>query len=124
MLRFDALRLTFDQLFRATNGVATCDKRGTKASIQRSYPTWRYDSDLSEHDELWHPTVRKTDAEKDIRVKLVLDDLFENDSNTRISITTHSSVIAALLRVIGHREFKPRPGEVLPVLIKREKTVD
>jgi hypothetical protein len=46
--------------------------------------------------------------------------LFDNDGNTFIELTIHSGVIAALLGVIGRREFKPKVGDVFPILAKGE----
>jgi hypothetical protein len=61
---------------------------------------------------LWDPKIREGEEEKDESMLIFLEYLFENDKGTVIAITSHSVVIAALLRVPGHRKFKPRVGNV------------
>lgn len=76
---------------------------------------------MTEADELWSPTHRETNAELDARIKRLLDDVFSTDDSAFISFTSHSGAICALLRVLGHREFRLCTGGVIPVLVRAEK---
>ncbi len=53
-------------------------------------------------------------------MKTLLDDIFENDKNRYVSLTTHSGSIASILRVLGHRPYRLPTGAILPVLVKAE----
>jgi broad specificity phosphatase PhoE len=130
------------ELFRESIGVHTCDRRRSKTFIHENYPTYTFEAEFAENDPLWNPIKRETDSAEDARSKVVLDDVFSNDSNTYISITSHSGTITSILRgglfksarnkilltltateVIGHRDFGLNTGAVIPVLVKAE-TVD
>ncbi|PSS27231.1 hypothetical protein M430DRAFT_46334 [Amorphotheca resinae ATCC 22711] len=111
------------ELFREEIGVHTCDRRSSKSYIQQHYPTCTFEDGFAEEDPLWTPDVRETADAQDARTKTVLDDVFGNDTNTYISISSHSGEIASILRVIGHRTFSLGTGQVIPVLVRAE-TVD
>ncbi|KAI9745840.1 MAG: hypothetical protein M1818_000521 [Claussenomyces sp. TS43310] len=69
---------------------------------------------------MWRFKVSEMDDERNRRMRLLLDEIFENDQNTFISVNGPSKLIAALLRIIGHQHFQPTVGNILPVLIKAE----
>ena len=52
---------------------------------------------------------------------MLLEDVWETDSNSLISFTAHSGAIASVLRVIGHRVFRLKTGAMVPVLVKGER---
>ena len=56
-------------------------------------------------------------------MKALLDDVFSHDESMFISFTTHALAIMALVRVLGHREFRIVTGSMLPVLVKAEIAV-
>ena len=56
----------------------------------------------------------------DKRTKKLLEDIFSNDSNTFISLTSHSGAISSILRVIGHQKFQLATGSVIPVLVRAD----
>jgi len=105
-------------LLRATNGIHTCDSRAEKSSISQNYPSFAFDLAFSEKDEFWDPKIRENEIDKDKRMTKFLEHLFDSDGSTFVGLTSHSGVIAALLRVIGHWEFKPKAGDVFPDLVK------
>jgi len=111
------------ELLRETNGVHTCDRRSSKSYIEAHFPNYIIEPGFSENDELWSPNERESDEAQDVRLKLLLDDIFNHDESTYISLTSHSGAISALLRVIGHREFRLRTGSVIPVLVKAEWSI-
>ena len=98
----------------------TCDRRSSKSFIAERYPEWKFEEEFEEEDPLWSRTERETDEAMDQRSKKVLDDVFENDSRTWISVSSHSGEIGSILRVLGHRKFSLGTGQVIPVLVKAE----
>jgi hypothetical protein len=86
------------ELFREVIGVHTCDRRSTKTYIHEKYPNFPFEKGFEEEDPLWSPDVRETNEAQDIRSKKVLDDVFSNDRNTYLSISSHSGEIASILR--------------------------
>ena len=108
------------QLLRETNGLHTCDRRSSRTYIHTTYPSYRIEPGFTEKDELWAADLRESDSALDARLKVLLDDIFEHDNATFMSLTAHSGAIAGLLRVLGHREFRLVTGSVIPVLVKTE----
>jgi broad specificity phosphatase PhoE len=86
------------ELFREAIGVHTCDRRRSKTFIHENYPTYTFEMGFAEDDPLWNPITRETESAEDARSKTVIDDVFSNDFNTYISITSHSGTIASILR--------------------------
>lgn len=78
---------------------------------------------MSEEDELWEAGHRESDGEIDARMGRLLDDVFGADEGNFVSFTSHSGAICSLLRVLGHREFRPATGAVIPVLVRAERQV-
>lgn len=64
--------------------------------------------------------MREDDLATDQRTKTLLEDIFGNDANTFISLTSHSGAISSILRVIGHRTFPLVTGSVIPVLVRAD----
>ena len=118
-------RVTIKENLRETTGRHTCDKRSKKSEIeaQVSKDVFTFEDGFTEEDVLWNVEQRETDQEIDARLKGLLDDIFENDAASQcISITCHFGVIRAILRVIGHREFFLGPGDVIPVMVRADRT--
>lgn len=109
---------TIKELVREVLGEHTCDRRSTKSYIHTHYPSWRIEPQFTENDELWQANHRETFEEHDLRTRTFLEDLFSNDENVYLSLTSHSGAIASHLRVLGHREFKLPTGGMIPVLVK------
>ncbi|KAI1103165.1 phosphoglycerate mutase-like protein [Jackrogersella minutella] len=101
-------------------GRHTCDRRSTKTWIASNYPGFRIDPSLTENDELWDADRRETEGEAVDRARRFLDDVFNNDDKTFISVTAHSGLIRALYSAIGHREVWVAAGALVPVLIRAE----
>ncbi len=64
--------------------------------------------------------MREDDLSTDKRTKKLLEDIFSNDSNTFISLTSHSGAKSSILRVVGHRKFQLITGSVIPVLVRAD----
>ncbi|EHL00129.1 putative phosphomutase PMU1 [Glarea lozoyensis 74030] len=111
---------TVKEYFREGISGHTCDRRSTKSYIRKTFPTFEIEKGFSEQDLLFKPHFAEQPVDQDIRTKAVLDDVFGNDSNTWLSITSHSGETASLLRVLKHRVFSLSTGSVIPVLVKAE----
>ncbi|KDQ16131.1 hypothetical protein BOTBODRAFT_65050 [Botryobasidium botryosum FD-172 SS1] len=99
-------------------GVSTCDKRDTKTYIANAYPGFDFEDGFTEEDVLWHPDIRETNPEIQVRARAALDQIFTRDSSTFISITCHSRFGMNLLSVLGHRKYYLATGAVVPILVK------
>lgn len=108
------------EFFREGISTHTCDRRNSKTYIQDLFPEFIIESDFTEEDELWSGILAEPSGAQDARSKRVLDDVFSKDSNTWLSITSHSGEIRSILRVLGHREFSLGTGAVIPVLVKAQ----
>ncbi len=111
---------TVKELLREGIGIHTCDRRSSKSYISDTYPTYTIEPGLVADDPLWVADLRESASAHTVRLKKLLDDIFIHDSNTFISMTSHGGSIAAILRVIGHRDFPLRTGAALPVFVKAE----
>ncbi|KAI9849943.1 MAG: hypothetical protein M1837_000157 [Sclerophora amabilis] len=108
------------ELIREAIGIHTCDRRSSRTHIHESFPSYRIETGFKENDELWMPDIRETNADQDVRLKKLLDDVFRHDDSTYVSFTSHSGAIAAILRTIGHQDFPLLTGAIIPVLVKAE----
>lgn len=102
-------------------GQHTCDRRSTATEIAAEYPAYRFEDGFEENDSLWDPEIRESDAQRNERLKRLLDDIFATDESTYISLTAHSGAITSILEVLGHRKFALATGAVIPVLVMTEK---
>lgn len=107
------------EILRECIGIHTCDRRSNKTYIHSTYP-YRIEPGFAEEDPLWLPDLRESDSALEVRLKHFLDDIFRHNSDTVFSLTSHGGATAAMLAVIGHRDFPLKTGAVIPVLIKAE----
>ena len=112
---------TVKEMLREGNGVHTCDRRSSRSTIAKRWPGYRIEDGFSEDDELWKPDLRESYTAITERLRGLLDDVFEHDQSTWISMTAHSGTIMAILNAVGHRRFPLQTGGVIPVLVKAEK---
>lgn len=111
------------EMLREVMGEHTCDRRSSRAVIHEAFPDWPIEQGFREDDVLWQVDHRETHAEHDVRTLALLDDVFQHDSSTVVSFTSHSGSIASLLRVLGHREFKLQTGALIPLVVKATRVV-
>jgi len=109
------------ELLREALGVHTCDRRYAKSKIHSMWPEYVFEPDFEEDDPLWDPELRESETHEVFRLQLLLDDIFANDQNTFISLTSHSGAISSILRGIGHREFQLQTGGVIPVFVMGQR---
>lgn len=108
---------------REVSGIHTCDRRSSVSSVRERYPTYDFEFDplLTEDDEFWDADRRESKPALTLRLQRLLDRLMETDKSERISMTSHSGAIGAILRVLGHRQFSLGTGAVIPVFVQVER---
>ena len=111
---------TVKELFRESISGHTCDRRNTSSYIHDLFPFYKFEKNFAETDPLWEALHGETQTDQNYRSKIVLDELFESDDSTLISITSHSGEIGSILQVLGHQPFSLNTGAVIPVLVKAE----
>ena len=109
------------EMMREVMGEHTCDRRSSRSVIHKAFPRADIESGFSEEDELWQADHRETHDEHDVRTQKYLEDVFAHDKSAFVSMTSHSGSIASLLRVLGHREFRPPTGGMIPLFVKATK---
>lgn len=102
----------------------TCDRRSRRSRIELMYPFFSFEDGFSEEDELWTGGTWETDAEHEARMQGLLEDLFEHDDETFISLTTHSYTISAILGVVGMGMFRVSEGSSIALLVRGEKIAE
>ncbi|KAI5917152.1 histidine phosphatase superfamily [Camillea tinctor] len=127
-LTFDDLPLPRDRPFapvikegfREGISIRTCDARSDRSAIAELLPGFRFETGFAEHDPLWRGDEGEGEtAEAQLRrTREVMDEVFAQDANTWISITTHSGQISKNLQVLGHRAFSLSTGQVVPALVR------
>lgn len=103
---------------RETYGIGTESRRHSKQYIAENWPGMAFEWGFKERDELWESDYYETHQHRDFRARMLLNEIFANDSNTVISLTAHRGIIKSILKVIKHRKWNLKTGEVIPVLIK------
>ncbi|CAH0481397.1 unnamed protein product [Peronospora belbahrii] len=106
------------ELPREVLGVDTCDKRRNISEKKLEYREVDFSGFESNEDPWWTPDYRESDVELEIRATKFLDFIFSNSSAKSIGVVSHSVFGAALLRVVGHREYSLGTAELLPLLIE------
>lgn len=77
-----------------------------------------FEDGFVDEDELWTVDLQETPAQQTLRARKALDALFSTNSNTYISITSHSGTIFSLLAAIGHRPWWTKECDMVPLVIK------
>ncbi|PVH68815.1 phosphoglycerate mutase-like protein [Cadophora sp. DSE1049] len=113
---------TVTEFIRERTGIHTCDRRGSRHELKRSFPYYEFESSFKETDELWDPIYREPLASIDHRAQLFFDEIFALSKPSKyISLTSHGGLISSILRLSGHRSFYLGAGAVIPVLLKTDK---
>ena len=113
---------------REGTGIHTCDRRSGLQYIREHFPTYNVDLDphLGEEDEFWFADKREPETALTARLQSFFDELFSShdimgENVERVSITSHSGAIGAMMRVLGHRQFSLGTGAVIPVFVKVDR---
>jgi broad specificity phosphatase PhoE len=108
----------FVENLRESIGLHTCDKRRSKYYLEDTYPNFDFEPGFSIEDDLWGPVYEETSAQQSIRLRFVLDSIWEHETATYISITAHGGTVSAILKDIGHRPFNLQTGGMIPVVVR------
>ena len=108
------------ELLREGIDIHTCDSRSNLTYIQENFPSYMIEPGFTEYDLLFRNSTSETQTAQNLRSKTILDQLFQTDGNTFLSITTHSGEGASLLQVLNHIPFSLSTGAVIPILVKAE----
>ncbi|KDE09689.1 hypothetical protein MVLG_00093 [Microbotryum lychnidis-dioicae p1A1 Lamole] len=103
---------------RETIGCHTCDKRSEKTIIRERFPTYDIEPGFSEHDQLWSADYQESPRQQALRIQQQLNQIFDTDPSTFISITAHSGVINAFFRVVEHPDVSILPGGFVPIVVR------
>ncbi len=109
------------EMARETYGLGTDSARHSKLYISQRWPLFAFDDDFTENDELWVADRHETHQHRKYRANLLLNDIFANDSNTIVSLTSHSGLIDSLLKVVHHIKFPLSTGQMIPVVVRASK---
>ncbi|KAL3673976.1 hypothetical protein V7S43_001661 [Phytophthora oleae] len=90
---------------RETIGVCTCDLRGTISSKAEHYKTIDSSEIWNDADPWWTPDHRETEAHINDRARMFLNRVFYGHETTHIGVVSHSGMITAAMRVVGHRRY-------------------
>ncbi|EXJ88804.1 hypothetical protein A1O3_01868 [Capronia epimyces CBS 606.96] len=126
-ITFDGLLPFFNptviERLREGTGIHTCDRRSVVSYIRQRYPDYIVTRDpfLTETDQFWDAELRETDDALAIRLGKLLDQVMVDEIGERISFTSHSGAIGAILHVLGHRQFSLGTGAVIPVFVRVDK---
>jgi broad specificity phosphatase PhoE len=101
----------------------TCAWRHPKSWIHERFPAFRFGPEVTETDELWMEDMAETSAAHKARLQGLLEDIFSEDQNVFISMTSHAGTIRPLLSVVRHPnpDFNLKTGQVVPVLVRGER---
>lgn len=109
---------------RETIGVHLCHTRSPKSDIQKRFPNVEFEPGFTENDELAdkYSQTREELNEQFLRLNGVLQEIFSNDDEDVISITSHAGTIRSLITVIGHRKFTICTGGMIPIVVRGVRT--
>lgn len=103
---------------RETYGIATESKRHDKDFIVKNWPFVNLPNDFSSPDPWWIPDKEESHQHRDYRAGLFLNDIFTNDDNQIISVTTHSGFLNSFLKVVNHRDWDMDTGAMIPLIVE------
>lgn len=111
-------RPTVKENARETYGIGTDSKRHDQSYIAQTFPFVEFEDGFSFNDTLWLPNLHESKQHRNYRANLLLNDIFQNDDSTIVSITAHSGLISSILKVVGHRKWTLKTGQMIPVIVK------
>lgn len=108
---------------RETINQCTCAWRHPRSWIAERFPDYKFEEGFSEEDALFTGETIESASAQEWRMRGFLDELFENDGNMVVSVTTHGVNINPLLRVVGHPNprFNITTGQAIALVVMAEK---
>jgi broad specificity phosphatase PhoE len=114
-------RPIINELLRGRVTYHTFNRRSSRSWIVSQFPDYINQSSFSEEDSLWTTDAGETAEELAARSQRALEEIFSNDPNQFVALTTHSYIISAILAVLGMKEFRVREGSSVAILVKGER---
>ncbi|KAK8093051.1 hypothetical protein PG999_014638 [Apiospora kogelbergensis] len=117
--------VVWENLREKRNGDA-CNYRSSKSDIMAEHPDYILQEGFAEDDphesdieRAKNRNMEKTESDSDLeeRMRQVLDDIFDDDKTSVVSLTTHSFSIGALTKVLGF-PCTLREGNMAAFLVK------
>ncbi|KAG3085054.1 hypothetical protein PI124_g19022 [Phytophthora idaei] len=105
------------ELARETLGVVNCDRRKLMTPKQAAYPQLDFNHVASEKDTWWQPDHRETREEIATRAAEFLDEVFYKKPESCVLVVSHSGFSRGCFAAVGHRYYRPRNAEFIPLLI-------
>lgn len=99
----------------------TCDRRSPRSWIEERYPDYVFENGFAEEDVSWSGKHWETEEEHLNRKQRMLEEIFDNDPKTFISLTTHSYAMSAILAAVHMPRFRLREGSSVALLVKGER---
>lgn len=109
------------ELLRGRLSTHTYNRRSSLSWIKEHYPDYIIEPGFSKEDVLWSSRRQETEEEHVTRKQQLLEDLFENDGNEFIALTTHSYAISAILAAVNMAAFRVREGSCVALLVRAER---
>lgn len=109
--------VTVVELARETLGVVNCDRRKFLTPKRKLYPELNFDLVVSEEDTWWRADHRETDDEIAERAQSFLRRVYDNYDEQCVAVVSHSGFSRGCFRALGHRYYRPRNAEYIPLLI-------
>lgn len=128
----DTMRLSFGDIIsdetpvfkeglREIFGQHTCDKRRSKSYLEERFSDYAFEEGFAEEDLLWKPDEREAEVDRRDRLRNTMFDIFANQPETYISITSHGCALRSLLAVLHHTPLSLNTGEMIPIVVKATK---
>lgn len=99
----------------------TCDRRSSLTHIKSLFPNFRVEEGFTENDEQWKADRWEALSDHCTRKQRVLEEIFDNDDDSFLSLSVHSYAIAVILKVCGAEVYRVREGTSIGVLVRAEK---
>lgn len=117
-VNYSQVKPVVKEFARETYGISSCSYRQSKEYIKRNWPFAVFEANFTENDHLWNVDQHESKASRELRANLLLNDIFTNDWNDIISLTSHSGTISSILKLIGRKSSKLNTGSMVAVIIK------
>uniref|UniRef100_M4BZ79 Uncharacterized protein n=1 Tax=Hyaloperonospora arabidopsidis (strain Emoy2) TaxID=559515 RepID=M4BZ79_HYAAE len=105
------------ELARETLGVVNCDRRKVITSKREAYPQLDFVHVASDDDTWWQPDHRETSSEIAARAATFLDKVLDKVDERCVLVVSHSGFCRGCFAAVGHRYYRPRNAEFIPMLI-------
>ncbi|CAI5733712.1 unnamed protein product [Hyaloperonospora brassicae] len=105
------------ELARETLGVVNCDRRKRVTLKREAYPQLDFVHVASDDDTWWQPDHRETSSEIAARAATFLDKVLYKSPERCVLVVSHSGFCRGCFAAVGHRYYRPRNAEFIPLLI-------